>query len=160
MVTRACILGYISSHIVLSVDWLVGIPRSQNARLFYRASYQRLADARLLLRMKRTTGAVYLAGYSVECILKALVLSMARGEKEKALLLSFRGQQGHRYGWLKGLYAQLGGPTVPAELAPHFARVNSWATKIRYSPGTIDASSAAAFLESASRIVAWADGRL
>jgi len=36
---------------------------------------QRFDDALLLLEMGRTTAAVYLAGYSVECMLKALILS-------------------------------------------------------------------------------------
>ena len=50
------------------------IPTSSNARLFYRAAKERFEDAELLLSLNRTTGAVYLAGYSVECIIKSLIL--------------------------------------------------------------------------------------
>lgn len=49
------------------------MPISKNARLFYRAAKQRFDDALLLLELKRTTAAVYLAGYSIECMLKALI---------------------------------------------------------------------------------------
>lgn len=51
------------------------IPRSTNARLFYRAAKERLEDAELLLSLNRTTAAVYLAGYGVECMIKSLILS-------------------------------------------------------------------------------------
>ncbi len=55
----------------------MGLPTAQGARPFYRAGKQRFEDARLLLdKAERTTGAIYLAGYGVECLLKALVLSV------------------------------------------------------------------------------------
>jgi HEPN domain-containing protein len=53
----------------------MGLPHSRGARLFYRAALHRYDDAALLLEAGRTTGAVYLAGYTVECMLKALVLA-------------------------------------------------------------------------------------
>jgi len=52
------------------------IPASPEARLYYRSAFPRYEDAQILLRADRTTGAVYLAGYGIECILKALVLSI------------------------------------------------------------------------------------
>ncbi len=48
----------------------MAIPSSRNALLFYRAAFQRFDDARFLLDAERRTVAVYLAGYSVECISK------------------------------------------------------------------------------------------
>jgi len=53
----------------------MAVPSSIEARLFYRAS-QRFDEAQVLLEAVRTTGAVYLAGYGIECILKALILSV------------------------------------------------------------------------------------
>ena len=50
-------------------------PSAPDARLFFRFALQRHDDAQVLLRYDHTTGAVYLAGYGVECILKALILS-------------------------------------------------------------------------------------
>ena len=56
----------------------MAIPASIEARLYYRCAFQRHEDAQILLRADHTTGAVYLAGYGVECILKALVLHFNR----------------------------------------------------------------------------------
>ena len=47
------------------------MPSSTPARRFYRVAKQRFDDALLLLEMERTTAAIYLVGYSVECMLKA-----------------------------------------------------------------------------------------
>src|SRR6266566_5254985 len=52
----------------------MSLPRGTDARIFYRAAKQRFSDAQLLLKHNRTTSAVYLAGYGIECMLKALLL--------------------------------------------------------------------------------------
>jgi HEPN domain-containing protein len=44
-----------------------------DARLFRRCALQRFRESEVLFEAGYTTGAVYLAGYGVECILKALV---------------------------------------------------------------------------------------
>ena len=88
----------------------VAVPSSQNARIFYRAAKQRFEDAEFLLDVDRTTAAVYLAGYSVECILKALILTTVPRVQENNLLAMFRGARAHDYGWLLRLYAERGGP--------------------------------------------------
>jgi HEPN domain-containing protein len=56
---------------------------------------QRFDDALLLLEMGRTTAAVYLAGYSVEYMLKALILSAVPQAQEEAILGRFRGARAH-----------------------------------------------------------------
>ena len=53
----------------------MAIPRGPEARLFYRCAIQRHEESVVLLEAGYTTGALYLAGYSVECILKSLVLA-------------------------------------------------------------------------------------
>ena len=68
----------------------VAMPSSVQARRFYRAAKQRFDDALLLLDMERTTAAVYLAGYSVECMLKALILSAVPPAQEAELLERLR----------------------------------------------------------------------
>jgi stress-induced morphogen len=110
------------------------MPSSVHARRFYRAAKQRFDDALLLLEMERTTAAVYLAGYSVECMLKALILSAVPQTQAEELL-----------GMLH-LYAEKGGARMPASVVPYFARVNSWSTDMRYTPGTLTAREAKAFL--------------
>ncbi len=138
----------------------MAIPTSPNARLFYRAAKQRAEDAEFLLKMERTTAAVYLAGYSVECIVKSLVLATVPRRQENQILGMFRGARAHDYDWLLRLYAEKHGPGLPVELVPHFARVNAWSTDMRYSPGTVELREAKAFLDSAIEIIKWADGRL
>jgi len=138
----------------------VAMPNSAPARRFYRAAKQRFDDALLLLEMERTTAAIYLAGYSVECMLKALILSAVPQAQEAELLGLFHGARAHDYEWLLHLYVEKGGARMPPSVVPHFARVNSWSTDMRYAPGTVAAHEAKAFLDAAVEIMTWADGRL
>ena len=48
----------------------MALPSASEARPYYRAAKQRFEDARFLLEADRTTGAIYLAGYCVECMLR------------------------------------------------------------------------------------------
>lgn len=138
----------------------MSMPISKNARLFYRAAKERFEDAEFLLNMKRTTGAVYLAGYSVECMIKALILSVVPRAREDEISAMFRGRQAHDFRWLMRLYRQHGGTAMPNDLHPQWNLVARWSTDLRYSPQTIGLRRAKAFLDSATKIIKWADGRL
>ena len=138
----------------------VALPSSEPARRLYRAAKQRFDDALLLLEMGRTTAAVYLAGYSVECMLKALILAAVPQAQAEEVLGLFRGARAHDYEWLLHLYAEKGGAQIPPSVVPHFARVNSWSTDMRYVPGTIALREAHAFVDAATTILTWVDGRL
>ncbi len=108
----------------------------------------------------RQAKAIYLAGYSVECLLKALILSAVPQAQEAELLGIFRGARAHDDEWLLHLYVDKGGARMPPSVVPHFARVNAWSTDMRYAPGTIAAHEAKVFLDAAIAIMTWADGRL
>jgi HEPN domain-containing protein len=138
----------------------MAVPSSKEARLFYRCAFQRYEDAQILFRDQRTTGAVYLAGYSIECILKALILSVVPARNQAALLQSFRGNQAHDYEWLRYQYRLNGGARFPREINRDFTLVNDWSTDLRYTPRTLKEDEAEAFLAAAEAIVHWADGRL
>lgn len=138
----------------------MAMPSSPNARLFYRVAKQRFEDAEFLLSVDRSTAAVYLAGYSVECILKALILASVPQAQEAEMLAMFRGVRAHDYEWLLRVYTEIGGPGFPADMIQHFARVNTWSTDMRYSPGTVALRDAKAFLDSAVKILNWGDERL
>jgi hypothetical protein len=145
------------------VDWgpeAVAMPSSVPAKSFYRAAKQRFDDTLLLLEMDRTTAAVYLAGYSVECTLKALILSAVPPTQDEEILGLFRGARAHDYKWLLQVCAGKGGARLPPSVVPHFARATSWSTDTRYTPGRIAACEAKAFVESAAEIILWAEGRL
>ena len=68
-------------------------------------------DARFLLEKgQRTNAAVYLAGYSVECILKALLIDSLPNKKQEGIISEFRKQgHGHNFDWLKHEYRKAGG---------------------------------------------------
>lgn len=82
------------------------IPRFKDPRQFYRAAYQRFAEVQFLLeRSNFTTASVYLAGYGVECILKALLLYVP-SSKHAATFKTFRTAAAHDFEWLKERLAQ------------------------------------------------------
>ena len=103
----------------------MAVPASSEARLFYRCALQRQEDAQILLdRGERTTGAVYLAGYAIECILKALLLSAVAPAIQAEMLRFFRGVRAHDYEWLRNQYLQNGGARFPREVNEAFTLVN------------------------------------
>lgn len=137
----------------------MGMPRDKDAKRFYRAADQRWEDSEFLLESERTTAAVYLAGYCVECLLKALILAQA-GSKKDEVLASFRGSGAHNYDWLRFMYSKYGGADFPKEIVEAFVIIEDWGTDLRYQPGTIPLNDAEEFLIAVRRIWAWADGRL
>ncbi len=138
----------------------MSIPSSIDARLYYRCAFQRYEEAEVLLNADYTTGAVYLAGYGIECMLKALALMTVAGSARTAMLKSFRGGKAHEYEWLRTLYLTNGGVRLPSDIARHFTLVNDWSTDLRYTPRSVRAADAEAFLAAAVAIIKWADGRL
>jgi HEPN domain-containing protein len=138
----------------------MGKPSSADARLFHRCAIQRFEEAQVLFRAGYTTGAVYLAGYGIECILKALVLTAVPEKDRTTLLRTFRGAKAHEYDWLRILYRKKGGARFPPEINQHFTLVNDWSTDLRYSPKPVRAPEAEGFLKAAEAIIHWAKGRM
>ena len=138
----------------------MALPSSQEARIFYQAARQRFEDAEFLLKGDRTTGAVYLAGYAVECMLKAMVLSRTREKDHGKVVASFRGGKAHDFGWLINEYIVRKGPPVPLPISRLFSLVNAWTTSIRYKPGAMKKRDAVVFVRAAEDILSWGDGRL
>jgi hypothetical protein len=130
------------------------------ARLFYRAAQQRLLDARVLQDNSRTTGAVYLSGYGVECILKALILTRLTGKARRTVAESFRGSKAHDFAWLRHIYFKNHGDSLPADVASAFVLVATWSTNLRYHAGAIPRVDAEAFRKAAEAIFNWAGRRL
>jgi hypothetical protein len=138
----------------------MALPRAPDARSYYQAAKQRFEDACFLLEADRTTGAIYLAGYCVEGMLKALILSVIPARKAPDVLRSFRGPKAHDYDWLKKRYFGFGGPPLPTAVAKAFTFVNTWAVTIRYEAGAARFRDAERFLDSTKEIMDWADGRI
>jgi hypothetical protein len=129
-------------------------------RRFSDVAGQRYGEAMYLLRGDFTTGAVYLAGYAVECMPKALWLSRLPTRNQPAVIDKFHGAKAHDFGWLKAGYLETGGETFPPEISRAIARVNSWSTDLRYQPGAMRLNEAEAFLRAVDEILICARGRL
>ena len=93
-------------------------------RKFYRVAYQRFEEAEVLFEAGYYIGAVYLAGYAVECMLKTLILE-ATPEKDHATVeAEFRGQRAHHYEWLRQRYVQTHAPGLPADIGQRIGNSN------------------------------------
>ena len=136
-------------------------PPDKEALRFYRVAEQRKLDAWLILeRCERRNAAVYLAGYAVECIFKALLIMETPRNQRNEVIDSFRGVAGHDLLGLRERVAQQSAK-IPHEVETDIAYVSSWSTDLRYQPGEFGhATEARRFLASMDRILEWADGRL
>ena len=114
----------------------------------------------MLLDHNYPTGAIYLAGYGVECMLKALILTATPAAKEADVESTFRGNRGHDLIWLRNVYINAGGARPPKEILKDFDVVDGWATDLRYSPIVAEAAEAKRFLAAVGRLLQWASGRL
>ena len=71
----------------------MAMPADIDARRYYRVAYQRLEDGNLLFeKLARSNAAIYLSGYAVECILKALLVSATPVKQRPALWRAFAAQ--------------------------------------------------------------------
>jgi HEPN domain len=138
----------------------MAIPKDVNARLYYRVAHQRLQDGKLILdRLGRAPAAIYLTGYAVECIAKALLLSSTSANERAGMLQLFRGGRGHDFAWLRARLAERG-CTMPGNIARDWAYVSSWSVDLRYQPGPGDLDEAVQFVKVARVIVDWTDGKM
>jgi len=124
--------------------------------MFFRAALQRLEDARTLLSANRTTGAVYLAGYAVECAFKALLLARLGAKEQATMIDSFRGARGHSLESLRDRFQKLSGVRLPNVVANQFSIVMSWNTDLRYETGNVRNKEAVYFLSATEVILTWA----
>jgi hypothetical protein len=138
----------------------MALPHASEARRFYQAAMQRMDDARHLTEGNRTTGAVYLAGYAVECMFKALVLSMAPRQRHRTIVQEFRGRRGHDLLWLRKRYLDSGGPPLPKNVVLAFTQVVGWTTELRYQAARLDSHVARTFMRHAQTLMDWMDRRI
>src|SRR5262249_283990 len=128
-------------------------------RRFYRVALQRFEDAQILLENDRTTGAMYLAGYTVECGLKALLLANVPSRQHPNLVRSFYGKIGHDLEWLKKELRRRG-VEIPPETADHLRRVTTWSTHMRYDPALQTKPETRGFIQAADQVIRWVERKL
>ncbi len=108
-----------------------------NRQQFQRLTDERLADAEILFAAQRWSGAYYLAGYAVECALKACVLAYIEAHME--VLFSTRRYVedcwSHDINKLvkpAGLEKQLELATTSGDFKLNWRMVESWTERSRY----------------------------
>lgn len=112
----------------------------------------------MLLRHGYYTDAVYLAGYPVECMLKALALSSQPARKHAKIIKEFRGRVAHDYEWIKRSY--LPKISYPKDIVRSLASVRTWAPDLRYETKRFDSTDAKRFFTDVERILEWCEGQL
>jgi hypothetical protein len=104
---------------------------SLSSRDFQRAARQRLTTAEFLLENNYTLDATYLAGYAIECTLKALILeSTSFDEREGMLARITSGRQMHKPETLGAILKDLGHP-IPLRIVRRLRR-SDWCGAKRY----------------------------
>lgn len=127
----------------------------KDIRKFLRACDQRLTAAECLLENGIHLDAIYLAGYAVECGLKALILKRTPQNKYAAIWkkLTAVGAKGHDFEYLKQLVKQRS--QIESRVAESLSRVATWSTDLRYEVGYVPFRDAEAFLKAAKEIRDW-----
>ena len=124
-----------------------------------KAAAQRLTAAEALLRVRLTLDAQYLAGYTIECSLKSLIMHLTPDDaKLNTLQKITRSATMHLPDTLFGLLHNLG-VSRPLELTIRLRRVG-WSTELRCEVGRLDFGETRAFLNTAKAIYTWVEDQL
>src|SRR5947209_5532087 len=119
------------------------VDRDKEIRRFERAAKQRLATAAFLLEHQYYLDAIYLAGYAVECSLKALILRRTARNEFLAVYeqLTAVGSKGHNFEYLKAVLKtrlvarRETDRSALAARTGYLQEVGSWSTDLRYQAG-------------------------
>jgi hypothetical protein len=129
---------------------------------FRRAARQRLATGKFLVENEFNLDGIYIAGYAVECALKALILQRtpdARFDEIYNLISS--GKKAHDFEFLKNTFrTKPVSGVIPQELRDHFLEVRDWTTDWRYTTFAVVDQVAQAFIESTQQIFDWMERNL
>ena len=129
--------------------------RRTKRTVYEEISRRMLTDARFLFKHGRWHGAVYLAGYAIECKLKAAVCQYLGVEE---LPESFRTHDIRFLIRSAGLTETVNSDEV---IQARFRRIDSmWRTEIRYAGKPYGKQEAEVFLDNVRRVVQWLDAIL
>jgi HEPN domain-containing protein len=125
---------------------------AQDRQTFLRLAVCRLAEAKILEEAGQASGAYYLAGYAVECALKAKIAAQFRADEFPDKSLVNRAYT-HRLDELARL-AGIDAVTIDdIALKQHWSIVVAWSEHARYDEWSSD--SAKAMIEAVERILSW-----
>ena len=134
-----------------------------------RASRHRFADARALLRAARWQGAMYIAGYAVECLLKTKLMRIygcrTLGELDAELQRrSILPEQGtvftHRLRDLLKFAPGHNRLMQNREMWSLFNKVNHWTPRWRYTSEPANCQVATEFVAGIERLMHWIDNNI
>jgi len=131
-----------------------------------KAGKHRMEDARALLNSVRCRGAMYLAGYSIECLLKTKLMQKfdCRNLRELEVELLRRGKLAaeamiftHQLEVLLRLADARDRLRQSEEYWRMFNLVNRWVPAWRYSPDLSNLEDATDFLDAVEKVSRWID---
>lgn len=129
------------------------------ARDFQRAAEQRFTAAEFLLQSDFTLEALYLAGYCVECILKALIMNLTPEDQREATYNRLTaGAKMHYHAEINKELKNLDLP-IPIEIAKRLRRFD-WYTDLRYESGRKPLGEVRGYLKTAQITLEWAQGEM
>ena len=134
--------------------------RNRDISRFGRAAKQRLTAAELLFNHGFRLEAIYIAGYAIECGLKALVLRRTPRGQHSSMLnkLTRVGSKGHDFEYHRGILIQAPLHCVlPKKIIEALRTASSWSTDLRYETGFGNLRVARKFLDAAQDVVGWAE---
>jgi HEPN domain-containing protein len=128
---------------------------------FWRAASQRVASAIRLLESQSHLDAVYLAGYVVECALKALILKRTPANKRRDLCQELSsGARSHNFDYLSGTLV-LRQCTIPREVRQSLDVLSDeWSTDLRYVGNLISYREAERFIQRVQAVYEWVERSL
>lgn len=147
----------------MSHDLYIGVSEQS------KASTHRLDDARALLNAGRWRGAMYMAGYAVECLLKTKLMQVygCRTLRELDNELQRRGALAehatvftHHLELLLRLTQRLEPLRQHRMLWPQFTLVNRWLPAWRYTADLSNQRDAEDFLEAVAQIMRWIESNV
>ena len=132
---------------------------------FYYAAELHFDSAAALMKVFPSLGSslrgheiVYLAGYVVECSLKALYLSRCSARRHEEVVDWLKATIKHNLEKLKGELVKKG-VAFPSEVMSHLKWVNThWSSEMRYRVHTWSREDTTRFLKSVRSIRAWVQG--
>lgn len=129
---------------------------------YWRAATQRLEVAEFLLKNSRYhLDALYLAGYAVECSLKALILRRTPKPKWAAVCEEISsGAKAHNLDFLEGILNRRQ-RSIPDETSESLKVIRrEWTTNLRYVGALIPCKEADTFIKHVELIYKWAERSL
>ena len=133
------------------------------------ASRQRLADAKVLLNASQWRGAMYMAGYAVECLLKTRLMHIYDCKnlreledllRQRSILPANRTVFTHQLEDLLRLTPGYNRLMRNREMLPLFNKVNQWTPNWRYISKPTNRREATEFMTSIENFMRWVNNNL